>query len=149
MCVHVKEKWKVRKRQDIVWRRSVGCVQSCLKYFCFVIVYYHLLQLPFVQGCIFDRSYSHHRCCCWHSKGCFIPFLVWYHACQNTAKRNIIINTFIIVIKSQLKTYLTRSLYTTFLIKQLPCNGQFTLLDLRQLQFLLTLFLVLKPGSIS
>ena len=50
---------------------------------------------------------------------------------------------------SSLSLHLTRTLYTTFLIKQLPCNGQFILFDLRQLQFLPTLFLNLKPHLIT
>ena len=57
-------KWKVRKRQDFIWRRTVGNVYACLKY--------RLLQLPIVQGGIFGRSYSRHWCCCLRSVGCSI-----------------------------------------------------------------------------
>ena len=85
--------WKVRKRQGVIWRRTVGCVHSCLKYHVFylVIVYYLLLKLPFVQGCIFGRSCSRYWCYCWRGGGCSIPFLVWFHTCQNDAKRNLAI----------------------------------------------------------
>ena len=94
LCVYVKGKWKiwqVRKRQGVIWRKTVGCVYSCLKYqvFYLVIVYYLLLKLPFVQSCIFGRSCSRYWCYCWRGEGCSIPFLVWFHTCQNTAKRII------------------------------------------------------------
>ena len=46
--------------RGIIWRRTVSCVYGFLKHhvFCLEIVYYLLLQLSFVQGCIFGRSYS-------------------------------------------------------------------------------------------
>ena len=68
------------KCQDVVWRKTIGCVHRYLKchFFYLVIVYYLLLQMPFVQGCIFCRSCSRYLYCCWHDEGCSIPFRIWY-----------------------------------------------------------------------
>ena len=96
-------KMKGEKAPRYYFKKTVGCVHSCLKYhvFCLITVYYLLLQLLSVQGCTFCRSYSRHWCFCW----CVVKVMLHFvsgliHTFQNTTKQNLTILSCVFTYKS-------------------------------------------------
>ena len=93
-CVYqCKRERKSEKALRCYLKKNRRLCTQLLKYHAFYLVTfcYLLLKLPVVKGCIFGRSCSCYWCYCWRGEGYSIPFLVWYHTCQNTAKRNLTI----------------------------------------------------------